>query len=907
VTAQSAGYKKKTRKSSAFMKKLELLSHAGQLSTSEKPLPEVLQGLLDIVLQLVEADHGLLLTLDPKKDELVAQARAGLPESVMSLRWPMGDGFIGLVAKDCLPLLVDDLQLNKQFRDNHFDNVQTSACMGVPLKVQDNIRGVLYLGRQPDSSSFDQENLRMTTMVASYASIIIENRRLYQDIDFLSRTGEKVNAILNVEEVLNAIVDMACEGLDAEMASLMLFEEHEPVMRIRAARGLDPHIIEIARARPGEGIAGWVALHGTPLLVTDIEKDPRFMRKSKKKYSTKSFLSVPMKVKDKVIGVLNVNNKKSGYVFTKDNLDFLSTLAHQAAGAIENARLYESLVKKQKDLDEQIEAISRAYEELFILHEIGTSITPVLSFGEIMENILEMLAGCVEATDVAIFLEPDQKDSLQVRKMVGVKDEGLIHRWVKRGEGVVGWVASTGMALMDTDREEIEKNKMFFLFDDLGKHFLCLPIGGPDNLMGVLLLISSKKTFYEEDRNLLTVISNRVYNVIENARLYKEALDKQAMERDMQLATDIQKRLLPSKLPTYPGIDIGAWNIPAKSVGGDYFDVLVLHDRNKLGLVVADVAGKGVSAAMIMSMTRSLLRAEAFDHDSPSKVLSSLNELLLGDIDPNLYVTMFYSTLDLGTLNLDYSKAGHNPPLIYHRKIGEFEPLDVPGLFLGMFEEGYYSDRMKQLYYGDTLILYTDGVIEACNHREEKYGLDRMKQIICDNPDLDAQSLVDKIFHSIQEYIGRTPLYDDLTLVIVNLFEGGRLVTEFLSERDQMGKQIEKIINVLECRGIPEETIFCLRIALEEAVTNAIEHGNKGDTSKKVWIDYETGETEVRFSIKDQGRGFNHKSRAKELESAEVLRDRGRGLIILRQLLDEVSFNEKGNEITMVKSLVEPE
>ncbi len=888
----------------SFAEKLKVLSRASHFITSERPLSDILQELLDIILKLVEADQGLLLLLDPKKDELGVQAQAGYPESsMMGLRFPMGDGLIGKVALNGTPLIIKDLQQQEEYRNNHLSAAGVFSCMGVPLKVQENIRGVLYISCGYDRSAFTQANLRLATIIASSASIIIENRRLYQDIDFLSRTGEKVNAIMRVDDVLNTIVDLACEGLDAELASLMLFEEGESAMRIRAARGMESHIVEIARAHPGEGIAGWVAQHGKPLLVTDIEEDPRFMRKSKKKYSTKSFLSVPLKVKDNVIGVLNVNNKKSGYIFTKDNLDFLNTLAHQAAGAIENARLYESLVDKQQDLDEQIEAITRAYEELFILHEIGTSITPILTFDQILEKILEMVADCVEATEVAMFLEPEPEGYLAARKMVGTQDLGLRHRRVRPGEGVVGWVASTGMALMDSDQEEIEKNDLYFLFDDQGEHFLCLPLGAPNNLLGILLLISSRRQFLEEDRNLLTVVANQVYTVIENARLYKEALDKQAMERDMQLATDIQKRLLPSKLPTFPGIDIGARNIPAKSVGGDYFDVLILDNGKKLGLVIADVAGKGVSAAMIMSMTRSLLRAEVFDHDKPSEVLSSLNELLLDDIDPNLYVTMFYARLDLDTLAMEYSKAGHNPPLIFHTDTGELDALDVPGLFLGMFKEGFYQDRITTLQYGDTLILYTDGVIEALNENEEKYGLDRMIGLIKDNQELDAQSLVDKIFSNIQKYVGRMPIYDDLTLVIVNLYKGGKLTTEFKSDRGQMGQHIEKIVSVLTSRQVPEETLFCVRIALEEAITNAIEHGNKGDPSRFVWVEYEILKSNVRFVVRDEGDGFDHRLRSSELESAEILRDRGRGLLILKQLMDELSFNEKGNEITLVKRL----
>ena len=257
------------------------------------------------------------------------------------------------------------------------------------------------------------------------------------------------------------------------------------------------------------------------------------------------------------------------------------------------------------------------------------------------------------------------------------------------------------------------------------------------------------------------------------ANLYKSMniLEKKAMEHELTIATEIQANLLPKMIPKPPGLDIGAYYRPSKEVGGDYYDFIMIDDSH-LGLIVADVSGKGIPGSMVMTKTQTLIRMEADRgaNTSPADTLKHVNRLLARDIRKGMFVTAMYMILDLKTFELTVTSAGHNP-LMVHRVDGKVEQINPSGIALG-FDKGTLFDRTVKeekvvLNRGDRFAAYTDGVVESMNEQKEEFGDERFIILIKKLAKRPSNEFVQVIAQALDEYKGAAEQHDDITLVTV--------------------------------------------------------------------------------------------------------------------------------------------
>jgi serine phosphatase RsbU (regulator of sigma subunit) len=238
------------------------------------------------------------------------------------------------------------------------------------------------------------------------------------------------------------------------------------------------------------------------------------------------------------------------------------------------------------------------------------------------------------------------------------------------------------------------------------------------------------------------------------------------LAREVDLAAHVQARLLPPGPPVLKGFDIAGCMVAARTAGGDYFDYLKLPDGH-LGLVIADVSGKGVSAALLMSSVKTALWAGAPSALNSSLAVRNLNKGFYELTDLERYVTLFYGRLDPVQGLLEYTNAGHLPPLLFHGATGEFEWLEVGGTVVGLFPAAEYDCGQVQLKPGDTLVLYTDGVTEATNAAGKELTCERLVPLVRENATRSAQHLVEAISSAVTAYRGTSVLEDDLTLVVL--------------------------------------------------------------------------------------------------------------------------------------------
>ncbi|HOC84534.1 MAG TPA: SpoIIE family protein phosphatase [Methanoculleus sp.] len=240
---------------------------------------------------------------------------------------------------------------------------------------------------------------------------------------------------------------------------------------------------------------------------------------------------------------------------------------------------------------------------------------------------------------------------------------------------------------------------------------------------------------------------------------------------ELQIAADIQMSFMPKVLPRIAGFDIAARAIMAKEVGGDFFDVIpfeiVALDKGTLGLLIADVSGKGVPAALFMALSRIVVRVNALWHPDPAQAIYDANNIIAGDAKSGMFVTLFFGRLREKDRTLTYVNAGHNPPVVFRSKTGVLEELPATGIILGAFENQDYFSRSLVIEPDDVVVMYTDGVTEAIDARDEPFGVPRLNAIIRENARLPAQGILDRILSDLHEFTGDTPQFDDITLLVI--------------------------------------------------------------------------------------------------------------------------------------------
>jgi sigma-B regulation protein RsbU (phosphoserine phosphatase) len=336
------------------------------------------------------------------------------------------------------------------------------------------------------------------------------------------------------------------------------------------------------------------------------------------------------------------------------------------------------------------------------------------------------------------------------------------------GRGMAGTVAATGQEIILHDAYA---DPRFDRSQDARTGFrtrsmLCVPIRNRNSkIVGVLQLLNKKHgSFGEKDLQFLAAISDHMAIAMENAQLHLEIVEKQRMERELQLGREIQSRLLPPPPVDVRDTMLAAMSLPCYEVGGDYFDFIELPNGH-LGIAIGDVSGKGVAAALIMSSVQAALRMAAPIESDLPRLLTRLNALLFRMARGRKYVTFFFGVLDPATGVLRYVNAGHNPPFVCSG--GEIVQLPSTGRPIGILPEASYEENVVTIGRGTTLLLYTDGLNEAANSAEEEFGMDRLTSLVREACTYSVSEMPRRILDSITAFENGAPASDDKTLVIM--------------------------------------------------------------------------------------------------------------------------------------------
>ena len=438
---------------------------------------------------------------------------------------------------------------------------------------------------------------------------------------------------------------------------------------------------------------------------------------------------------------------------------------------------------------------------------------------------------------------------------------------------------------------------------------LIVPLIGQGELLGALYLGQrlSDQPYSTDDRRLLGNLAAQVAPAMKVAQLVREqqaeAKERERIQQELQVAALIQQTLLPKELPSINGWNVDAFYRPARAVGGDFYDFIDLGDA-RLGVVIGDVTDKGVPAALVMATCRSMLRAAAFNHDSPAAVLADVNDALVPEIPPAMFVTCLYAIIDTEAGHVLFANAGHNLP--YVRTSDGVVELRATGMPLGLMPGMDYDDKVYELSDGDLMVLTSDGITEAHNPDGEMYGFSRLMGRVAATTKND--DVVNSLVGDLESWTGpEAEQEDDITLVIVRktasaqgsaaVFhpaEGERLLADFSVPSVEGNERlaIEKVSAAIAPLGLDEARLERLKTAVGETVMNAIEHGNENDDSLDVGIRViaDTGRLVVR--VTDHGGDKEIPEAATpdiEAKLAGEQTPRGWGLFLISEMVDEVN------------------
>lgn len=447
---------------------------------------------------------------------------------------------------------------------------------------------------------------------------------------------------------------------------------------------------------------------------------------------------------------------------------------------------------RAKRISEQYREMEGEEERMFsFLHDLGLAIGREPTDGALSRMIVDGVLRVVGASGGAIYYEAHEPGFLipsyiskECPPLVVVPDYVLeraktderamaSHLRLARvplGEGLVGHGASLLEAVHVRDLREYLPQAGEGVEGHVSVMLSPLRYAGKD--IGVLAVtrLQSEGDFTKNDFAVFRSVAEQSSFAIGNARVHRDANEKKAIEGELKNAAEVQRVLLPKDDPIVAGFRVNGKNIPARLISGDYYDYIELND-GRLGVVVADVSGKGVSAGLLMAMCRSLLRAVSKSNASPSAVLGAVNRYIFPDIREDMFISMIYGILEPENGTMTFTRAGHEPALIYRKSSSGVEVVRPKGLALGIDAGGVFErvteDMTVKLESGDCVLLFTDGVKEAMNEQQEEFGLERLAETFQEAAKMGAEAVVTSVQEAVNAFTGEDAQMDDVTIVAI--------------------------------------------------------------------------------------------------------------------------------------------
>jgi phosphoserine phosphatase RsbU/P len=405
-------------------------------------------------------------------------------------------------------------------------------------------------------------------------------------------------------------------------------------------------------------------------------------------------------------------------------------------------------------------------DHLLTLYKITGQINSSLDFDEVLNSVMESVMEVTKAQRGFLMIADDETGELHTLVVKGLDSETLDNE---------GYSTTIVKEVVNTRQPLLTNNAQFDTRYQAGQSIimrglraiLCAPMVVQDRLVGVVYVDTAMRagTFSPADRDLLSLVAGQAGVAVENARLYTVAVEKGRMEKELQMAADIQESLLPRHMPDLPGYEIVPLWQAARETGGDFYDAFALGD-DRFGAVMADVSDKGAGAALFMAVARTMIRSHAHAGLSPVETIGRTNDLILEDAESGMFVTVYHSHFYEDGRSY-HVNAGHNPPLLYRHADQSVEMFPIGGRAIGWFPDNPLSELEVQLEPGDVIVYYTDGVTDAENPQGDPYGEARLAGVLESGAGRSAHELLELLMEDVEAFCDGEPPFDDITVMIV--------------------------------------------------------------------------------------------------------------------------------------------
>jgi phosphoserine phosphatase RsbU/P len=570
-------------------------------------------------------------------------------------------------------------------------------------------------------------------------------------IDFLLRLADALNTTLDLNTLMHRVADLVRAVIDYRIFAILLLNDRTNELWMRFQTGHTPEI-ERMRIKLGRGIVGQAALERKSLLIEDVRHAENYINANP---DVLSELAVPLFVKNKVIGVIDIQSEYPSY-FTHEHQRLLELTASRMAIAVENARLYTR--------------VSRQAQTLTVLNEISREITSILDVDDLLERIGHLLKRVIDFQMFTILLWNDRTEQMEHRFSSRYGERVVRQRAaVKLGQGLIGTAAEQREPIVAPD---VRKDPRYVAENPETRSELTVPLIYKGNVIGVVDLEHTRVNYFNDDhQRTLTTLAAQIAISIANARLYQRIHEEeQRMERDLDMAREVQLRLLPPTPPRPRRAEIAARFLAARAIGGDVYDFLD-YGPGRTALAVGDVSGKAAPAALYAALVSGILRSLATQHLSPAKMLAALNDQLQVRKLDSQYVTMLMAIWDDDNQTLQIANAGSvQPVFVSNTPDGVLvRTIHAEGFPLGLFADVEYEEFTLATQPGDMIVFFSDGIVDAENAAREMFGTDRLTALLQAQPGPTAESTVDAILDAVSEFQSGTEHFDDETVVVLRV------------------------------------------------------------------------------------------------------------------------------------------
>jgi sigma-B regulation protein RsbU (phosphoserine phosphatase) len=691
----------------------------------------------------IGAAHGAIIALEAAVWQTFIPAAEATPERLIDLLHRL-----------------NRLTANGQHENTEEDDPHDEIL--VPLTVAGDLIGYLVIERI-GADRFSDEDHEIISTFANQAAVAITNAQLYMAqreeawiSTALLQVAEATARETTLDEVLHTVAHITPLLVGVEWSAVLLAENGD-AFRVVEIAGTDP---DVGRALTGFTITPltWPPLvqlieQRVPVLLDGSSPQPSDMPVEMR---IGSGVMLPLLAKGEISGLLLIGQQDDTEPMTARKIELVSGIANQAALAIESAQLFAA----QQEEAWVSTALLQVAEAVNTQHDPDQSLETIVRLTPLLVGIERCGVMTWDANEnhfcggPAWGLTPENRDLFA--QITFSEDDGRF---------LLQLVASTEPVACGVGTHNALPPVLHRLFES--PTLLGLPLLARGHLVGAMLVDHPALggTIDARRQSILSGIAHQTAMALENIRLQADASAAERLERELEVARDIQTSFMPDTFPVEPGWDVAASYRAARQVGGDFYDFFPV-DEHRWAMVIADVADKGVPAALFMALSRTLLRAVGTSRQSPTATLQGVNNLLLRDTRSDLFVTVWYGLWDAASGEVCFSSAGHNPPLLI-RADGSAEQLEAKGIALGVIRDIPVQEKTVILEPGDMLVAYTDGVTEALRSDNSEFGVLGLKSALVKMRKRPAQEIATGVLRTIDDFVAGEAQFDDITMIVL--------------------------------------------------------------------------------------------------------------------------------------------